>query len=670
MLRRQKHTESPDGVMSFANTSGPPILVQRKVRPNKATIGRQSATRQLIFSPIKRSLDPTAATEENSNTKRLRLEDALLHYNEADVKDFVAKSVRHSLSVDQTIQLQVEGKFTDAQMNTMRSVFNKFRVNCLSPAKIVRRRLQSLKPKIKSDTFRWIGADVRYAVVDNINDVLNNHVAALQQQKKFVHHGCIPPDQCWLQLIGDKGGHSVKVGVNVVNNSVPLSRNNMLILLVWEGKGEDYEVFKRCNEATNFLPKVFQWARTLPQHTNMKARIFIGGDFPWLSMLHGRSQLGKSFCLHCQCTDDDLEADKGKTHSSTECKYNTWTYWKHEKLRKQFLRKTGGRIEHAKFYGNCINPPLLDAHAYVCVAVMVLHVFLGIGHIICAIISDLCVVTDLHVIQQCRLHCPDGGSKCPINSFRAAWAVLEDILFTSSKSKRQNQLVGNDVHQLLQPTNIKLILSIFSFRTVCTNSANFYGAPQTSVNNLHILFTLVRTLYVVCTAARGLSAEEIVLIRTTTHNLADHYGKAYPNRSITPKLHMLTHHFPEFAEKYHTIGLLSEHSLESTHSEFKNYDKRFKNSYGRHGAESALVTALTQNHIDHDARIGRHIPFRRICPRCHHQIANVTMRDKLNFNLNSCTCLLGDERTSEDLNIIAIQRFHHNRNDIVQAIAL
>ena len=88
---------------------------------------------------------------------------------------------------------------------------------------------------------------------------------------------------------------------------------------------------------------------------------------------------------------------------------------------------------------------------------------------------------------------------------------------------------------------------------------------------------ILSILYTLCTAARKLEEDEINTIKDISNELITYYTKHYPDRSITPKLHNLIHHFPKLAELNKTLVLLSEHAIESLHIRFKAYDNTYCN---------------------------------------------------------------------------------------------
>ena len=42
----------------------------------------------------------------------------------------------------------------------------------------------------------------------------------------------------------------------------------------------------------------------------------------------------------------------------------------------------------------------------------------------------------------------------------------------------------------------------------------------------------------------------------------------FPKNRITPKLHVMIHHMPELAQKYHTVGMFSVQAGETIHTVF------------------------------------------------------------------------------------------------------
>ena len=67
-------------------------------------------------------------------------------------------------------------------------------------------------------------------------------------------------------------------------------------------------------------------------------------------------------------------------------------------------------------------------------------------------------------------------------------------------------------------------------------------------------------------ARRFLTDDECARLRTLCHSFGAKFPVVFPDRNITRKIHELVFNVPEFAEKWHTVGLLSEQEGESMHA--------------------------------------------------------------------------------------------------------
>ena len=126
--------------------------------------------------------------------------------------------------------------------------------------------------------------DVTFARVADVAEVLNQ-LDEIMRTKRFKTHGCIPKNEVWCSLIGDKGGHSVKLGVNIINDEAPLSRSSVYVLAMYEGAGEEYELVKQIMQP--IIDQVYAWQSSLFESRKLTAKVFPGGDFPWISLTHG-----------------------------------------------------------------------------------------------------------------------------------------------------------------------------------------------------------------------------------------------------------------------------------------------------------------------------------------------------------------------------------------------
>ena len=91
----------------------------------------------------------------------------------------------------------------------------------------------------------------------------------------------------------------------------------------------------------------------------------------------------------------------------------------------------------------------------------------------------------------------------------------------------------------------------------------------------------------------------------------------------------------EFAARYRTVGLVSEHCLESTHPEFNKYDQRFACDGN---GEVGLRASLEQNMLEHDARLGEFSLKRRTCADCGREIRQLGKRIRTEPDIVRCAC--------------------------------
>jgi hypothetical protein len=141
-----------------------------------------------------------------------------------------------------------------------------------------------------------------------------------------------------------------------------------------------------------------------------------------------------------------------------------------------------------------------------------------------------------------------------------------------------HSLVGSEANALFKEKNITQLTDIIRAQTIRTkDNKNINFGNDATANSLSSLMSIVSHLYQLCTAARKLTNNEIKTIQTKAEELIEHHKTHYSHYSITPKLHNLMFHFPLIAKQYKTIGLFSEHAIESVHTRFKAYDKLYCN---------------------------------------------------------------------------------------------
>ncbi|XP_074661605.1 uncharacterized protein LOC141914238 [Tubulanus polymorphus] len=122
-----------------------------------------------------------------------------------------------------------------------------------------------------------------------------------------------------------------------------------------------------------------------------------------------------------------------------------------------------------------------------------------------------------------------------------------------------NSFVGNHIHKLLN--NAEKLCKVI---------------PDESISSLfQELFERLRSLYRLYSASRFLSKDEISNMTTQCHDFGRFFTSKFPNVNITPKIHILVYHVPEFVNMWGTLGLFSEQALESKHASVNRDNRTF-----------------------------------------------------------------------------------------------
>ncbi|KAJ8018545.1 hypothetical protein HOLleu_43399 [Holothuria leucospilota] len=127
--------------------------------------------------------------------------------------------------------------------------------------------------------------------------------------------------------------------------------------------------------------------------------------------------------------------------------------------------------------------------------------------------------------------------------------ILENDLKVQKRAYHSQCFVGNHCKIILQ--NVEKLLIVIDDKPLQTK--------------LYELFSKLREIFSLFDA-RFLSSEEVTRLCHLCWALGEWFPVAFPDEKIPPKLHFLIAHIPECAIKWKTVGLLSEHGLESIHS--------------------------------------------------------------------------------------------------------
>src|SRR4051794_1493309 len=152
------------------------------------------------------------------------------------------------------------------------------------------------------------------------------------------------------------------------------------------------------------------------------------------------------------------------------------------------------------------------------------------------------------------------------------------------KIKRQayfgGTFVGNDCMRIL--SNAKLWGHTirprrFRIRQPKENTVTTALIPPNHehVNKYRTLFNKLHQCVVLYSAPRPLCCHEIRMLEVRCASIGNWLPRDFPNESLPPKFHLLTHHIPSFAARWQSVGLSAEHSIESSHRIFNRLGRTY-----------------------------------------------------------------------------------------------
>lgn len=157
---------------------------------------------------------------------------------------------------------------------------------------------------------------------------------------------------------------------------------------------------------------------------------------------------------------------------------------------------------------------------------------------------------------------------------RALDATYQEVLKSrGSLEKALNEKLENDLKvkrqayhsQCFVGNHCKIILNKIDILLAVLPDGNFKNDMAGLFRRLRSIFALFK--------AEFLSDSEVHALCVRCWELGTWFPKKFPKETISPKMHMLICHIPEFVQKWRTVGLLSEHGLESIHKDINSIER-------------------------------------------------------------------------------------------------
>ena len=156
--------------------------------------------------------------------------------------------------------------------------------------------------------------------------------------------------------------------------------------------------------------------------------------------------------------------------------------------------------------------------------------------------------------------------------------LLDDVI-TRLKVKRQRYhggaFAGNDCVKLLKGRKqIAAVLKPQQFESLDGKRNYMIGSDSQSKLALELLSRLY-SLHALYSLARPLCDHEVEQLTSLCHEFGCWFPIKFPKHRITPKMHVMIYHMPELAQKYHTVGMFSEHPGEAIHTVFNKLNRQY-----------------------------------------------------------------------------------------------
>ena len=207
-----------------------------------------------------------------------------------------------------------------------------------------------------------------------------------------------------------------------------------------------------------------------------------------------------------------------------------------------------------------------------------------------------------------------------IGPFQCSIRALMRSLSIRRQSYHGGSFVGNDCIKILkngygfasivQPT-------LFDARRASATSTALIPLDHSAASRFGTLFSKLRLCVDLYSKPRYLCSHEIRALQLRCASIGNWFPRNFPTESLPPKFHLLTQHIPQFADRWHTVGLASEQPIESTHRIMNRLDR----TYATVSDPVKVRSQMAQFHLEGSSLISDVKPTPRLCSKCGGHIA-------------------------------------------------
>ena len=160
--------------------------------------------------------------------------------------------------------------------------------------------------------------------------------------------------------------------------------------------------------------------------------------------------------------------------------------------------------------------------------------------------------------------------------FKRKFDDVLDSLHLQRVAYHSGSIVGPDVKKITRTKNIKAIGKVFSPIKLPGPDGEIkkYGSSELQAKFTTLLFKF-QACYDLFTANRPLCRHEVELLALRCSSFGCWFPVNFPEESLKRKFHLLTVDVPHQARLLHTIGMITEQTIESIHPYINKLDRLF-----------------------------------------------------------------------------------------------
>ena len=397
--------------------------------------------------------------------------------------------------------------------------------------------------------------------------------------------------------------HAVVIAFTVIedgeNPNSPCGNHTIVLL----NAGEDYN--KLAESLEDIQDEIKQLKSITVNDVVYTIEFFLGADWKFLALCVGiEAANAKYSCIWCTCPSESRH-DTSKTWSITNETEGAQTIKKIQDLAK--LTKRG-----AQKY-SCARQPLFPSICIDHVIPDVLHLFLRI----CNALINLLILElrRLDGIDKCKLHTFDRSAATHVAKYEQFLKEKCKISFhmyvdKDSKVLKWRDLTGPEKHKLLKHIDI-------------TNL--FPRLPQApTVQAIWIEF---REIYFILQSSTPLNKDSVDSFKDRVKKWMSLFLTVYQTKRVTPYMHLLVSHVPQFLEMYGTLAPFSQQGLEKLNDDLtKDYFRSTNHRDSDALKQMLLKLSRIEDLTDRECSRPKHLYTCRICNCTGHNARTCELR--------------------------------------------